>query len=247
MSNVTNAIAHLTMANDPRFSHVRMRHRLNFILAVCLIGFLVLFAFIIAALSRGEVLVPDILLAGVLIAVYVGVRVTKQLFLISLLALLSFAGFLVLHIFEGGGGYTSPVFCYVFPPIAIYLLGLRWGIGLSVLVVSPMMYFLITGILGGETQGYSQSFVVRFLLSYLVSMSLFQLVEYQRLKAEQEVKNLSGLLPICAGCKMIRQDDGSWSQIESYIQNRSDAQFSHGICPECTKELYPDVDLSGST
>ncbi len=60
-----------------------------------------------------------------------------------------------------------------------------------------------------------------------------------------EIKVLSGLLPICAHCKKIRDDQGYWSQIEVYIRDHSDAEFSHGICPECAKELYPGLKLSG--
>jgi GAF domain-containing protein len=60
-------------------------------------------------------------------------------------------------------------------------------------------------------------------------------------KALTEVKQLSGLLPICASCKKIRDDKGYWNQIESYIRDRSEAEFSHGICPDCMKKLYPDV------
>ena len=59
-------------------------------------------------------------------------------------------------------------------------------------------------------------------------------------KALAEVKTLRGFIPICANCKKIRDDEGFWHKIESYIQERSDVQFSHGICPECIKELYPD-------
>ena len=55
-----------------------------------------------------------------------------------------------------------------------------------------------------------------------------------------DVKLLSGLVPICANCKKIRDDQGYWTQIESYIQDRSDAKFSHSICPDCAKKLYPD-------
>jgi hypothetical protein len=57
------------------------------------------------------------------------------------------------------------------------------------------------------------------------------------------VKTLSGLLPICASCKNIRDDNGYWNQIEGYIQTHSDAEFSHGICPACAKKLYPDLDI----
>lgn len=59
--------------------------------------------------------------------------------------------------------------------------------------------------------------------------------------ALKEVKTLSGMLPICSSCKKIRDDKGYWNQIETYIGEHSDAQFSHGICPDCMKRLYPDI------
>ena len=59
--------------------------------------------------------------------------------------------------------------------------------------------------------------------------------------ALSKVKLLSGFLPICASCKNIRDDKGYWNQIESYIRDRSEAEFSHGICPDCAKKLYPDL------
>lgn len=55
-----------------------------------------------------------------------------------------------------------------------------------------------------------------------------------------ELKVLKGILPICASCKKIRNDKGDWEQLEMYIKERSQAEFSHGICPECARQLYPD-------
>jgi hypothetical protein len=55
-----------------------------------------------------------------------------------------------------------------------------------------------------------------------------------------QVRQLSGLLPICASCKKIRDDQGYWTRIEEYITDHSEADFSHGLCPECLKKLYPD-------
>ncbi len=60
-------------------------------------------------------------------------------------------------------------------------------------------------------------------------------------EAISQVKTLSGLLPICASCKKIRDDNGYWNQIESYIRDHSEAKFSHSICPECAKILYPEL------
>jgi two-component system, sensor histidine kinase len=64
-------------------------------------------------------------------------------------------------------------------------------------------------------------------------------------KALNEVKTLGGLLPICSSCKKIRDDKGYWNQIETYIREHSDAEFSHGICPDCIIKLYPEYAASG--
>jgi len=62
-----------------------------------------------------------------------------------------------------------------------------------------------------------------------------------------EVKDLQGIVPICASCKKIRNDSGYWEQVEKYVQERSGAQFSHGICPDCSHELYGDLDEPGES
>ena len=58
--------------------------------------------------------------------------------------------------------------------------------------------------------------------------------------ALSEVKELQSLLPICAACKKIREDDGYWLQIEGYISKHTKTEFSHSICPDCQEELYGD-------
>ncbi len=62
----------------------------------------------------------------------------------------------------------------------------------------------------------------------------------QREKAVSELKILKGFIPICASCKKIRDEEGGWNQMETYISNNSEADFSHSICPDCVKTLYPD-------
>jgi hypothetical protein len=66
-------------------------------------------------------------------------------------------------------------------------------------------------------------------------------VEEELRNALSRIKTLSGLLPICASCKKIRDGEGSWIKIESYIKSHSDAEFTHGVCPECARRLYPEV------
>ena len=86
-----------------------------------------------------------------------------------------------------------------------------------------------------------------FVLSSISDITERKWAEAEREKLIQElqdalasVKQLSGMLPICASCKKIRDDKGYWNQIEGYIREHSEAEFSHGICPDCMKKLYPD-------
>lgn len=60
-------------------------------------------------------------------------------------------------------------------------------------------------------------------------------------EALRNIKTLKGLLPICASCKKVRDDRGYWDQIETYVSRHSEAEFSHGICPDCVRRLYPDL------
>lgn len=63
-------------------------------------------------------------------------------------------------------------------------------------------------------------------------------------KALDMVKKLQGILPICSNCKKIRDENNQWHSLEQYIGQHSEARFSHGICPECARKLYPDFDLA---
>ena len=79
-----------------------------------------------------------------------------------------------------------------------------------------------------------------------ISQQKFAEEEKEKLIAElqsalSKVKQLSGFLPICASCKKIRDDKGYWNQLEAYIRDHSEVEFSHGICPDCAKRLYPEL------
>ena len=87
----------------------------------------------------------------------------------------------------------------------------------------------------------------KYFLSTLVDISDRKKAEADRERvivelrdAISKVKTLSGLLPICSSCKKIRDYQGYWKQVETYIQEHADVDFSHGICPDCAKKLYPE-------
>jgi PAS domain S-box-containing protein len=87
--------------------------------------------------------------------------------------------------------------------------------------------------------------VLRDVTQRVKSESERDLLLAQLQEAAANIKTLNGLLPICAGCKKIRDDQGSWSQIETYISTHSEAEFSHGLCPECQKVFFPGVTGHG--
>ena len=129
---------------------------------------------------------------------------------------------------------------------------------LAVMGVSILVSFIICfGILGFRGR---EQLLVSFMLSVLVPAMISPVISYgfSRLiemldQSEQRneelilelqktlanLKTLKGLLPICSSCKKIRNDSGYWSQIEDYIGSHSEAEFTHGICPDCFKKLYP--------
>ncbi len=113
-------------------------------------------------------------------------------------------------------------------------------------------FFLVTSSLIGMIASYSIEYFVRrtFYAQHLLRRQKAKVLEINQeleskvrelKEASAKIKTLSGLLPICSKCKKIRDDKGYWKQIEHYISIHSDAEFSHGLCPECAQELYGDI------
>ncbi len=122
------------------------------------------------------------------------------------------------------------------------------GVGsLAVLAVKgpppdPLALVAIPSVLvGGAVMGWSVSRGVQF-----ARRELFLAVEKQRAAnkqlqaAQAELRSLRGIIPICGHCKKIRTDTGYWQELEQYLSDRSDASFSHGICPDCARTYWPD-------
>ncbi len=132
--------------------------------------------------------------------------------------------------------------------------------GIAMSLFSATVWYLCN-ILGGHTYSHPLTpvwnTVVRFGFFVIASLTLSRLRasvhELMRLATDQEklidelqealdnVKVLSGFIPICSSCKKIRDDQGFWQQIETYISEHSDALFSHSLCPDCARRLYPEL------
>jgi len=112
-----------------------------------------------------------------------------------------------------------------------------------------------TGALLAGPLPYPASLVTRFVVTYLlvtlfsyalestrdVAAHALQLRQCELEEALRKIKTLTGLLPICCSCKKIRNDRGAWSRLEDYLKEHTQAELTHGICPECMGELYPEI------
>ena len=106
----------------------------------------------------------------------------------------------------------------------------------------------------------AQDYLVKSMVDYtMLARSIRYSIERKRALLEKDqligqlrdtladLKTLSGLLPICASCKQIRDDKGYWHQVEVYIQQHSSAVFTHGLCPKCAQKIYPKAAASDDT
>jgi len=101
-----------------------------------------------------------------------------------------------------------------------------------------MVIILISAIVGILAIGFGSAFFIKVTNPLL--RNLYQTVQALQSSLDK-VKLLNGLLPICMSCKKIRDDKGYWNQLEAYIRDHSEAEFSHSFCPDCVKKLYPDL------
>ncbi len=89
---------------------------------------------------------------------------------------------------------------------------------------------------------FDEEFIQYFeMIGEQVGLAIQNSLTHSKLKdALEEIKTLRGIIPICSGCKKIRDDKGFWQQVEVYIREHSDAEFSHSLCPDCMKKYYPE-------
>jgi hypothetical protein len=119
--------------------------------------------------------------------------------------------------------------------IAGWYNGIRWALIISVIL--PLARFLIAIFIEPL---WSVNFNVINAISRIVVLSIVSFIAAKLSYSIKQIKVLEGLTPICANCKKIRDQNQEWQPLEKYITERSEAQFTHGICPDCLKLLYGD-------
>jgi K+-sensing histidine kinase KdpD len=137
------------------------------------------------------------------------------------------------------GPFIQFPFTYLLPvALASYFSGLFWGLALAVIMPLVRWYFNIAlWTIPWTYVEASINGVIRITVFSLFAVLIDRLASQNR-RLSVQVDMLSGLLPICANCKKIRNESNEWEEIETYITNKTDAEFTHGICPECKQQLY---------
>ena len=193
-------------------------------------------------------------LNGVLVTLLLLFRYLQNMLAVFRICTLIVLVFLSYEMAIGGGEGYAFLWFYFFPITQFFLLGTKEGVLWVLVSMAIAAVFLFTGLgqydygVGVATRFFS-TYIIVSVISYALESSrnhyyVALLSEKRSLEeALREVKTLSGLLPVCSHCKKVRDDQGYWNQIELYISEHSDADFSHGICPECAKKYYPDLKI----
>lgn len=153
--------------------------------------------------------------------------------------------------FDYATGYELHVFAFYFLPVWLigWRVGLRSGVYMAVLAAAT---WFVADYASGHLYsspaiaGWNvlMEFAACLVVAVIASVVRRQLNAQEKLNAElfatmAQIKRLEGLLPICAACKQIRNESGEWEMLEKYLTTHSDAKFSHSVCPNCARQLYP--------
>lgn len=118
--------------------------------------------------------------------------------------------------------------------------------GMALAVVAPLVHWLFLATVWNHGDWFSvTATILRGVLVALVGLWIARFADHER-AVHQHVQTLEGLLPICAFCKSIRNSGGKWEPLELYISEHSEAQFSHGFCPDCQRLHYPELQDEGT-
>jgi len=175
-----------------------------------------------------------------LITTYLFIK--KISIVISIIISMSAFYIMAIYLFISGGASGTGIFwLFVIPVIFFFFLGIKYGSVLFLIQFVSVIILFFASKTGYLAIFYDDKTVLFFLIVSLFE-SIILFVHEKILNGYiSQIKVMRGLLPICANCKKIRDDKGYWKQVEVYIQEHSEADFTHSICPDCAKKLYPDI------
>jgi hypothetical protein len=169
-----------------------------------------------------------IIMMGTLVFISIGDEIISNTIIVYFVAIFLFSMFILqFNIFS--------TFYYLFNMlvVAISIFYLKIDIVLFYIQFLNIIFFTTVAWIMSRYQFYQK-------LKEFLNITEKESLILELKSALDDVNVLSGLLPICSSCKMVRDDKGYWSQVDSFFRDHSDIEFSHSICPDCAKKLYPD-------
>ncbi len=226
------------------------RHRRRYLALCFLIITPALAGYAVVDLSQGRFAeaLATLALVALLVVVCVLIPRLRRVWILFRIAVLAAVSLIFYLMTGGGGGGLVFLWLYTLPLIVYFLFGKEEG-AVWVLACSAVLCVLFFIDLGFYS--YSTAAGVRFMTTYGIISALGYGLEasrrryYEELLVEKsaveaalaQARTLSGLLPICVSCKSVRDDQGYWNQIETYLRRHSEAEFSHSLCPDCRTDL----------
>ena len=124
--------------------------------------------------------------------------------------------------------------------LATRLSGRSWGLSLSILLPSAHAAIMLSQNRFVIPMVHLVLAMVLHTLTLVLVVELVHRLQKKNREAMQQIKILTGMLPICSNCKDIRDDHGYWKRIEEYLSLHAEVEFTHGVCPDCVAKLYPE-------
>ncbi len=215
------------------------------LILVNFIGFAGLLVYGSINIYRGSFVIGILEIAGSLIffIAFLYTAKTKKATISKIIQIIIFQ-LLIVYLFKTGGIEKAGVFwLFLAPVIYFFYMGDKKGVFWFLVQLAIMMVQFVLSKFDVITIAYND--ITVYVVTTVLIIESVILYIHERILRHHIVqeKVLRGLLPICSNCKKIRDDDGYWNNIESYIKIHSEADFTHGICPECTEKLYPGYIL----
>jgi hypothetical protein len=207
---------------------------INFIFISILFGYgiyQILFGYILVGIAE---VIASLVLYGSLF-----LFIKKITFLSTIIMSMSTFYVMSLFLFISGGIHRTGIYwLFIIPIVYFFFLGLKGGVVLFLAQLLSIAVIFLLSLRQVVEIPYDRKTIMLFLVISLCELIILISHEIILQKYRSEIKVMSGLLPICSHCKKIRDDEGYWNRIETYIETHSEAHFSHGLCQECEKKLY---------
>ncbi len=208
----------------------------------------IIFIILLSGYGIYNTIISDTGIAVFEIGVSIFLIITTYLFIrkitifIPVAASMAFFYIMSVYLFISGGASGTGIFwLFVIPVVFFFFLGIKYGTALFLIQYVSVIILFIASKTGYLAIYYDDKTVLFFLIvSIFESIILFI---HERILNDylSQIRTMRGLIPICANCKNIRDDKGYWKQVEVYIQEHSEADFTHSLCPDCVKKLYPGI------